>query len=209
MNTMLNSAVRLTLATWLLFGLAYPLAVTGIAQLAFPRQANGSLIAGPGGAPLGAAQVGQNWVGAGWFHGRPSATTDTDPKDPSKTIPAPYNAASSNGSNLGPTSQALHDRLFTDRKALLKDLPGIQTLPADMLTSSASGLDPDISPANALMQAPRVAAARALPLEQVQALIATHTVGRTFGVFGEPRINVLSLNMALQSWQAAKPQQTK
>jgi K+-transporting ATPase ATPase C chain len=196
MNTMISSAARLTLATWLLFGLAYPLAVTGIAQLAFPREANGSLIAGPGGVPLGAAQVGQRWIDAGWFHGRPSATTDTDRKDPSKTIPAPYNAASSNGSNLGPTSQALHDRLFADRKALQLTA---QALPADLLTSSASGLDPDISPANALLQAPRIAKARGLPLERVQALVAAQTVGRSLGVFGEPHVNVLSLNLALQA----------
>jgi len=201
MNTMIASATRLTLATWLLFGLAYPLAVTGVAQLAFPHQANGSLIAGPGGVPLGAAQVGQRWTGAGWFHGRPSAITDTDPKDPSKTIPAPYNAASSNGSNLGPTSQALHDRLFADHKALQQLEPGLsgQALPADLLTSSASGLDPDISPANALLQAPRIAKARGLPLERVQALVATQTVGRSLGVFGEPHVNVLSLNLALQA----------
>jgi K+-transporting ATPase ATPase C chain len=148
----------------------------------------------------GSALSGQQWDAPQWFHGRPSATTDTDPKDPTKTIPAPYNAASSSGSNLGPTSQALSDRLTADRKALEKAQPELvdKVLPSDMLTTSASGLDPDISPANALLQTGRIEQLRGLPMGSVLPLVKAYTIDPTLGVFGEPRVNVMALNLALQ-----------
>ena len=196
----LSPALRVTAVTFVLCGLAYPFAVTGIGQLLFPSQANGSLVKTPEGQVIGSALIGQQWDAPQWFHGRPSATTDTDPKDPLKTVPSPYNAASSSGSNLGPTSQALSDRLTADRHALEQAQPELsgQTLPADMLTTSASGLDPDISPANAALQATRVAQQRGAPLDHVLALVQANTQEPTLGVFGESRVNVLALNQALQ-----------
>ena len=196
----LGSALRITAVTWALCGLAYPLAVNGLSQLLFPGQANGSLLNGNDGKPMGSSLIGQDWSGPLWFHGRPSATTDTDPQDPAKTVAAPYNAASSNGSNLGPTSKALSERLQADRRALEKAQPELagQPLPADMLTTSASGLDPDISPANALLQAARVARARGVAQDGIHALIAQNTQPPSLGIFGEPRVNVLMLNLALQ-----------
>ena len=143
---------------------------------------------------VGSALIGQSFAADRYFHGRPSATTDTDPNDPSKTIAAPYNASSSGGSNLGPTSKALLDRVTADVAA-----NGPAPVPADMVTTSASGLDPDISPANAARQVARVAAARRLPEERVRALVAAHTEGRLFGLLGEPRVNVLALNLALDA----------
>ena len=144
--------------------------------------------------------IGQAWTGPAWFHGRPSATTDTDPNDPTKTLPAPYNAASSGGSNLGPTSKDLAERLLADRQALEETQPELagKTLPADMLTTSASGLDPDISPANAALQVTRVAEARGVPAAEIDALVQQHITGRSLGIFGEPRVNVLELNMDLK-----------
>jgi K+-transporting ATPase ATPase C chain len=195
----LMSAVRISLVTWVLCGLVYPLAVTGVAQAVFPTQANGSLLVGKNGATQGSLLIGQQWTDPQWFHGRPSATTDTDPNDATKTVPAPYNAASSNASNYSATSQALADRLAADRKDLVEAQPELADarLPSDMLTTSASGLDPEISPANALLQAARVAQARHLPEEQVRSLVRSHVIGRDLGVFGEPRVNVLELNLAL------------
>jgi potassium-transporting ATPase KdpC subunit len=200
MRSILLPALRVALVTGVLCGVLYPLAVTGLAQLLLPFQANGSLERSADGSIIGSRLIGQDWQGAEWFHGRPSATTDTDPNDPTKTIAAPYNAASSNASNLGPTSKALIERLAADRAALDQAQPELagKTLPADMLTASASGLDPDITPAYAALQVARVAEARRAPAAAVEALVAEHVTGRSLGVFGEPRVNVLALNLALQ-----------
>jgi len=200
MLSVITNALRASLLPFVLCGLIYPLAVTGVGQLILPFQANGSLEQDINGVIIGSRLIGQQWNAPEWFHGRPSATTDTDPTDPAKTVPAPYNAANSTGSNLGPTNRNLLDRLMADRKVLenaQSELIG-KRLPADMLTTSASGLDPDISPANAELQAARVAIARGIPIAQVNALIEQHITGRSLGVLGEPRVNVLALNLALQ-----------
>ena len=206
MFEILMSALRVSVVTWVLCGLVYPFAVTGVAQAFFPVQANGSLVTGEAGVVTGSLLIGQQWNDPQWFHGRPSATTDTDPNDSTKTISAPYNAASSGGSNYGPTSQALADRLTADRKAVEEAQPELvgAVLPSDMLTTSASGLDPEISPANAAAQVSRVAKARHLPEEKLRALVQDQVTGRDLGVFGEPRVNVLALNLALER---AFPQQ--
>ncbi len=180
-----------------LTGLIYPLAMTGIAQLVFPRQANGSLIE-HGGKTIGSELIGQSFTGERYFHGRPSATTDTDPADPSKTVAAPYNAANSSGSNAGPTSKALLDRVSDDVKKLKAQNPA-SLVPADLATTSASGLDPDITPAAALFQIPRVAKARGIPADRLRQLIYDNTTGRIFGLLGEPRVNVLKLNLSLDA----------
>lgn len=190
-------AIVMIVGLTILTGLVYPLAMTGIAQALFPQQANGSLIE-KGGKVIGSELIGQNFTKPGYFHGRPSATTDTDPKDPSKTIPAPYNAANSGGSNAGPTSKALVERLQGDVKALKEENPNTP-IPVDLVTTSASGLDPDISPAAALFQVPRVAKERGLPEQRVRDLVTSNTEGRFLGVIGEPRVNVLRLNMALDA----------
>ncbi len=190
-------AIVMIVGLTILTGLVYPLAMTGIAQALFPQQANGSLIE-KGGKVIGSELIGQNFTKPGYFHGRPSATTDTDPKDPSKTIPAPYNAANSGGSNVGPTSKALVDRLQGDVKALKEENPNTP-IPVDLVTTSASGLDPDISPAAALFQVPRVAKERGLPEQRVRDLVTSNIEGRFLGVIGEPRVNVLKLNMALDA----------
>jgi K+-transporting ATPase ATPase C chain len=184
----------------LLTGIAYPFAVTGMAQLLFPWQANGSLIE-RNGKVVGSAVIGQNFSTAKYFHGRPSATTDTDPNDATKTIPAPYNAANSGGSNLGPTSKALIDRVKADSEQLAAENPG-QPVPVDLVTTSASGLDPDITPAAALFQVPRVAKERNLPEERVRQSVADNTTGRALGIIGEPHVNVLQLNLALDDLAA-------
>ena len=200
MLIIMTSALRVSLVTIVLCGLIYPLAVTGLAQWLLPYQANGSLEIGPEGAVLGSRLIGQDWTGREWFHGRLSATTDMDPNDPTTTVPKPYNAANSIGSNLGPTSRALMERLAADRKALLESQPELvnQLLPADMLTSSASGLDPDISPAYAALQLRRVADARGVPVAEITTLLEQHIRGRSLGIFGEPRVNVFLLNLTLQ-----------
>lgn len=200
MRNIMMSALRASLVAWVLCGIAYPLALTGLGQWLMPFQANGSLARNPDGAVIGSRLIGQLWNGPEWFHGRPSATTDADPHDPPRTVPAPYNAQGSGASNLGPTSETLAQRLFADRRALEQAQPELAgaKLPADMLTTSASGLDPDISPANAALQAARVARARGIPLADIYALLARHTAGRGFGIFGEPRVNVLEANLALQ-----------
>jgi potassium-transporting ATPase KdpC subunit len=200
MRDIMISAVRASLVTWVLCGVAYPLALTGLGQWLMPSQANGSLARNPGGTVIGSRLIGQFWNGPEWFHGRPSATTDTDPNDPSKTVPAPYNAASSGASNLGPSSKTLVERLSADRKALEQEQTELAgaLLPADMLTASASGLDPDISPANATLQVTRVARARGVPPADIHSLLDRQITGRSFGIFGEPRVNVLDLNLALQ-----------
>jgi K+-transporting ATPase ATPase C chain len=184
----------------ILTGLVYPLAMTGLAQALFPRQANGSLVERQG-KVIGSALIGQNFTRPGYFHGRPSATTDTDPKDPSKTIPAPYNAANSGGSNAGPTSKALIERVRADAKALEAENPDTP-IPVDLVTTSASGLDPDISPAAALFQVPRIARERHLPEQRVRDLVTSHVEGRFLGVIGEPRVNVLELNLGLDALEA-------
>jgi len=197
---MLTSALRASIATCLLCGLIYPLAVDGVAQVLLPYQANGSLERDADGTVIGSHLIGQQWDGPQWFHGRPSATTATDPADPAKTVAVPYNAAASMGSNLGPTSKDLLARLLEDRKALEAAQPELAgaRLPADMLTASASGLDPDISLANAALQAARVAGARGVPPADIEVLLRSHITGRSLGIFGEARVNVLSLNLALR-----------
>jgi len=181
----------------LLTGLAYPLAVTGVAQATMPRLAGGSLIE-KNGKVVGSDLIGQNFVDAKYFHSRPSATSAADPADASKTVDAPYNAGNSSGSNLGPLSQKLIDRVKNDIGVYRAD--GVQgALPADSVTTSASGLDPHISPENALSQVARVAKARDLNPDTVRLAVNAHTERRTFGVFGEPRVNVLALNLALDA----------
>jgi K+-transporting ATPase ATPase C chain len=178
-----------------LTGLVYPLAVTGVAQLALPRQANGSLIEKDG-VVIGSALIGQSFTSDRYFHPRPSATTAADPNDSTKTIDAPYNAANSSASNLGPTSQKLVDRVKASVEAW-KAKAGPGPVPADAVTTSASGLDPDISPQNAFAQAPSVAKARGLEAARVRALAAASVERPMFGWIGEPRVNVLRLNLAL------------
>jgi K+-transporting ATPase ATPase C chain len=191
-----SGAVRASLVTFALCGFAYPLAVTGVGQLFMPYRANGSVLQSADGRIIGSRLIGQQWSDAQWFHGRPSATVDLS----DATKAAPYNAANTTASNLGPISKALQDRLTADRAALDQAQPELagKPLPADMLTASASGLDPDITPANALLQATRVAKARGVPPKQVAALVAQHTTGRSLWIFGEPRVNVLELNLALE-----------
>ncbi|MGD0023304.1 MAG: potassium-transporting ATPase subunit KdpC [Xanthobacteraceae bacterium] len=189
-----NGAVRVSLVTFALCGFAYPLAVTGLGQLVMPYRANGSVEQSADGRIIGSQLIGQQWSDPQWFHSRPSATVDLS--DPTKA--APYNAANTTASNLGPTSKALQDRLTADRKALEEAQPELagKPLPADMLTTSASGLDPDITPANASLQVARVAKARGVPPEQIAALVEQHTTPRSLWIFGEPRVNVLELNLA-------------
>ncbi|MFY9290206.1 MAG: K(+)-transporting ATPase subunit C [Methylorubrum rhodinum] len=191
----LRPALVLLVALTAVTGLAYPLAVTGIAGTVFPAKAAGSLIERDG-KFVGSALIGQGFTGEGYFHGRPSATTAADPADASKTVPAPYNAANSAGSNLGPTSAALAERVKGDLDALRAENPG-EPVPVDLVTTSGSGLDPDVSPEAAFFQVPRVARARKLSQEQVNELVAAHVQGRTLGILGEPRVNVLALNLAL------------
>jgi potassium-transporting ATPase KdpC subunit len=188
-------AVVMIICMTILTGLAYPLAMTGIAQLLFPWQANGSLVTKDG-KVIGSALIGQNFTGARYFHPRPSATTGPDPKDPTKTISVPYAADNSGGSNYGPTQKDLIERVKGDAATLATENPGAP-IPVDLVTTSASGLDPDITPAGALFQVPRVAKARGLAVERVRALVEAHVRGRALGVLGEPVVNVLALNMAL------------
>ena len=176
-------------------GLAYPLAITGLAQAIFPAQANGSLIERDGHV-IGSELIGQQFTSDKYFHGRPSATTAPDPKDASKSVPSPYNAANSGGSNLGPTSKDLAERVKADVAKLKAENPS-GSIPVDLVTTSASGLDPHISPEAAFFQAARVAKARNIPERTVRALVAGQTEGRLWGFLGEPRVNVLKLNLAL------------
>ncbi len=191
----LRPALVFVVALTIITGLIYPLAITGIAGIVFPSQAEGSLIK-RNGTVVGSALIGQSFAGDKYFHGRPSATTAADPDDSSKTMPSPYNAANSAGSNLGPTSAALADRLKADVGTLQKENPGA-AIPVDLVTTSASGLDPDISPEAAYFQLPRVAKTRSLTEPRVRSLIDSAVEGPTFGIFGEPRVNVLKLNLAL------------
>jgi K+-transporting ATPase ATPase C chain len=195
MLNQLRPALVLLVALTAITGLAYPLAVTGIAGALFPAKAAGSLIERDG-TIVGSSLIGQSFTGEGYFHGRPSATTAADPADASKTVPAPYNAASSAGSNLGPTSAALAERVKGDLAALKAENPG-RPVPVDLVTTSGSGLDPDVSPEAALFQVPRIARARNLPEDRLRDLVAGQLQGRALGLLGEPRVNVLALNLVL------------
>ncbi|QOZ79165.1 potassium-transporting ATPase subunit C [Bradyrhizobium sp. CCBAU 53351] len=191
----IRPAIVLLLALTAITGLAYPLAMTGIAGVLFPKQAQGSLIEKDG-KVIGSALIGQEFKDDKYFHGRPSATLAPDPNDSTKTVSAPYNAANSGGSNLGPTSKALADRLKEDVDKLKAENPS-GPVPVDMVTTSASGLDPDISPEAAQFQVPRVAKARNMQEDAVRQLVASNVQGRVLGLLGEPRVNVLALNLAL------------
>jgi K+-transporting ATPase ATPase C chain len=197
----LRPAIVILVALTIITGLIYPLAMTGAAQVLFPYQAQGSLIE-QGGKTIGSALIGQSFTADRYFHGRPSATTAPDPKDASKTVSAPYNAVNSMGSNLGPTSKALADRLRQDVATLKAQNPSA-AVPVDLVTTSGSGLDPDISPQAARFQVSRVAKARNLPEAEVETLIDSRTEGRDLGFLGEPRVNVLKLNLALDRMAAS------
>ncbi|WP_375414511.1 K(+)-transporting ATPase subunit C [uncultured Bradyrhizobium sp.] len=196
----IRPAIIVFVALTLITGLAYPLAMTAIAGVIFPKQAQGSLMEKDG-RVLGSALIGQQFTSDRYFHGRPSATTAPDPADSSKTVSAPYNAANSGGSNLGPTSKALIDRIREDVDRLKAENPSAP-VPIDLVTTPASGLDPDISPEAARFQVPRVARARNLPEETVSRLVDARVESRLAGVLGEPRVKVLALNLALD--QATK-----
>lgn len=191
----IRPAIVFVVALTLITGVAYPFAITGIAEVIIPYQAQGSLVERDG-EVVGSALIGQEFTSEGYFHGRPSATTAPAPNDPAKTVPAPYNAANSGGSNLGPTSKALTERVRGDLEKLKQENPSAQ-VPVDLVTTSGSGLDPHISPEAALFQVPRVARTRNLPESQVRQLVAENTSDRFIGLLGEPRVNVLELNLAL------------
>jgi K+-transporting ATPase ATPase C chain len=193
----IRPAIGMVIVLTVITGLIYPFGMTGLAQLLFPHQANGSLIEKDG-RVVGSALIGQNFGDAKYFHGRPSATSAPDPEDAAKTVSAPYNAANSSGSNLGPTSRALIDRVKEDAQKLKAENPSTP-IPVDLVTTSGSGLDPDITPAGALFQVPRVAKVRGLTEERLRQLVAEQTEGRTFGLIGEPQVNVLTLNLALDA----------
>jgi K+-transporting ATPase ATPase C chain len=193
----IRPAILVLLLLTLITGLAYPLAMTEVAGAIFPKQAQGSLIERDG-KVVGSALIGQEFKDDKYFHGRLSATTAPDPADASKTVPAPYNAANSGASNLGPTSKALNDRIKEDVEKLKAENPSA-SVPIDLVTTSASGLDPDISPEGALFQVPRVAKARGMSEDKVRQLVTENTSGRLIGIFGEPRVNVLELNLALDA----------
>ena len=195
MLNQIRPAIVLIIALTLITGLAYPFAMTGIARVLFPYQSQGSLVEQDG-KVVGSALIGQEFKGDGYFHGRPSATVAADPNDPTKTIPAPYNAANSGGSNLGPTNKALIERVRDDLEKLKQENPSTE-VPVDLVTASGSGLDPHISPAAAFFQVPRVAKARQMPEDRVRRLVEEHVEGRALGLLGEPRVNVLVLNLTL------------
>src|ERR1700722_9434994 len=193
----IRPAIVLLVALTLITGLAYPLAMTGVAGAIFPKQAQGSLIERDG-KVVGSALIGQEFKSDKYFHGRLSATSAPDPADSTKTVSAPYNAANSGGSNLGPTSKALADRVKEDVDKLKAENPSA-SVPIDLVTTSGSGLDPDISPEGALFQVPRIAKARNMPEDRVRQLVTEKTEGRPAGLLGEPRVNVLELNLALDA----------
>ena len=191
----IRPAIILLLLLTAITGLAYPLAMTALAGVIFPIQAQGSLIEKDG-RVIGSALIGQEFKQDKYFHGRPSATVAPDPTDPSKTVPAPYNAANSGGSNLGPTNKALIERVQGDVDKLKQENPSA-AVPIDLVTTSGGGLDPHISPEAAFFQLPRVAKARNLPEDRVRQVVDEHIEGRILGLLGEPRVNVLALNLAL------------
>jgi K+-transporting ATPase ATPase C chain len=193
----LRPAIVVLLGLTVITGVIYPLGMTAVSGVVFPKQAEGSLIERDG-RVVGSTLIGQEFTTDEYFHGRPSATTGRDPKDASKTVPQPYNAINSMGSNLGPTSQALNDRIKEDVARLKAENPSMP-VPIDLVTTSGSGLDPDISPEGALFQVPRVARARHLPEDRVRQLVTENTQGRFIGLLGEPRVNVLALNLALDA----------
>jgi K+-transporting ATPase ATPase C chain len=191
----LRPALVMIVAMTVITGLLYPLAMTGLAQALFPRQAGGSLIE-RGGAVIGSELIGQSFSSDRYFHGRPSATSGPDPSDPTKSVSAPYNAANSGGSNLAPTNKALIERVQEDATKL-KAQNANAPVPVDLVTTSGSGLDPHVSPQAALFQVPRVAQARGVPEDRIRQFVTEHTEGRMLGLLGEPRVNVLALNLAL------------
>jgi potassium-transporting ATPase KdpC subunit len=197
MLNQIRPAILMIVVMTVITGLIYPLGMTGIAQILFPHRANGSLI-DKGGKIIGSEIIGQNFTSDKYFHGRPSATTEPDPKDPTKTIAVPYAADNSTGSNLGPTSKALVDRVKGDAAKLQTENPSVP-VPVDLVTTSASGLDPDITPAAAFFQVPRVAKARRIPEARLHDLVEAHIEKRFLGVVGEPHVNVLELNLALDA----------
>jgi K+-transporting ATPase ATPase C chain len=191
----IRPAIVLLVALTLITGVIYPFAMTGIARVIFPIQSQGSLVE-ENGRIVGSSLIGQQFQSDRYFHGRPSATVAPDPNDPTKTVPAPYNAANSGGSNLGPTNKSLIERVQGDMDRLQQENPSAE-VPIDLVTTSGSGLDPHISPAAALFQVPRVAKTRNMSEDSVRRLVDEHVEGRTLGILGEPRVNVLALNLAL------------
>jgi K+-transporting ATPase ATPase C chain len=191
----IRPAVVFVIALTLITGVVYPFAMTGIAGMLFPYQAQGSLVERDG-KVIGSALIGQEFTSDAYFHGRPSATTTPDPNDATKTVPAPYNAANSAGSNLGPTSKSLIERIQGDIEKLKQENPSAQ-VPIDLVTTSGSGLDPDISPQAAMFQVPRVAKSRNLSEARVRQLVVENALSPLAGLLGEPRVNVLALNLAL------------
>lgn len=191
----IRPAIVFVIALTLITGVVYPFAMTGLAQLLFPYQAQGSLVERDG-KVIGSALIGQTFTDERYFHGRPSATVTPDPNDASKNVPAPYNAANSGGSNLGPTSKDLIERIRGDVEKLKLENPAAP-VPIDLVTTSGSGLDPHVSPDGALFQVPRIAKARNLPEYRIRQLVAENTKAPLAGLLGEPRVNVLELNLAL------------
>jgi potassium-transporting ATPase KdpC subunit len=193
----IRPALVFIVALTLITGLAYPLAITGLAGVLFPYQAQGSMIERDG-KIIGSAMIGQEFTNERYFQGRPSATTAPDPADSTKTVSAPYNAANSAGSNLGPTNKALIERVQADVEKRKAENPSAP-VPVDLVTTTGSGLDPHISPEAALFQIPRVAKVRDVPESRLRQLVSERVEGRLFGLLGEPRVNVLALNIALDA----------